>query len=89
MIGYPPEVAELLARGAEVSWCPLELNGEIVGALIIGVAWPLYWDAPCFRDATTGRAMVTTTCVLQRRDDRPVVMPRPGPVTSPIAAQAP
>lgn len=83
MTSYPAEVAELLARGAEVAWCPLvDDAGTVVGAVIVGVAWPLGWDAPRFRNPVSGRdVLVPTTgqCIPRRRDSGPCVLPRPGP----------
>lgn len=83
MIRYPPEVAELLARGAEVAWCPLVDNSDaVVGAVILGVCWPLGWDAPQFRHPESGRDTLVPNrgqCIPRRRDSGPCVLPRPGP----------
>jgi hypothetical protein len=81
MTGYPPEVAALLARGAEVCWC-VGVDGVPV---ILGVAWPLGWDVPRFRDVPVPDGQ----CIPARRDEGPARLPRPGPVVSPICAQAP
>ena len=83
MTGYPPEVAALLARGAEVLWRPVEIGGGVVGAVILAVAWPLRWDVPRFREVP----LPVGQCVPRRRDDRPAVLPRPGP--APVCSQAP
>src|SRR5258708_21685449 len=88
MTDYPPEVAALLARGAEVVWYPDGYGG----AVIIGIAWPLGWDSPRFRNAATGRGSLVLAdgqCVPRPRDAGPAVLPRPGPAVAPIAAQAP
>jgi hypothetical protein len=84
--GYPPEVAALLARGAEVAWCPLvDERGTVVGGVIIGVAWPLRWDVPRFRalPVPDGR------CVPRRQDTGPALLPRPGPARQPVKIAGP
>lgn len=86
MTAYPPEVAALLARGAEVTWCPLvDGAGRVVGGVILGVAWPLGWDVPRFREVPVPDGQR----VPRRRDTGPALLPRPGPVVSPVCAQAP
>jgi hypothetical protein len=76
---YPPEVEALLARGAEVLWRPDGCGG----AVIIGVAWPLRWDAPRFRTVPDGQ------CVPRRQDGGPAVLPRLGPAHHPVKIAGP
>jgi hypothetical protein len=83
---FPPEVAQLLARGAEVAWRPLTgADGSVTGAVILGVAWPLGWDVPRFREVP----VPDSQCVPRRHDRGPSVLPRPSPTVVPLAPNAP
>jgi len=88
-MAYPPEVAELLDRGAEVVWLPIVgEDGEIAGAVIIGVAWPLWWDVPYFRNLATGRDGWRPRSP-RRCDGCIAVLSRAGPALSPVTPNAP
>jgi hypothetical protein len=79
--GFPPEVAQLLARGAEVCW-RVGWDGCVQ---ILGVAWPLGWDVPRFREVP----LPDGQCVPRRHEHGPSVLPRPGPAVVPLAPNAP
>ena len=86
---YSPEVAELLDRGAEVTWYPVVAQGgELAGAVIIGVAWPLWWDVPHFRNQVTGRDS-SRLLAPWHRDDLVSDPSRAGPVLCPTPPNVP
>jgi hypothetical protein len=83
---YPPEVAALLARGAEVAWCPfVGEHGTVVGGVILGVARPLRWDVPRFGEVP----LPDGQCARPRRAAGPCILPRPGPARQPVKIAGP